>query len=272
MRPVQPWTCAAAPIHDPGTQAILGIVDVTGSEAVASPQTLAMVRAAARMAEAELGRLAAISAPGELWRPAPRRSTVDALGRPDCQLTLNGRQLRLSPRHSEILVILVDHPDGLTGDQLAIELYPDEVSTSTMRAELTRLRSLLGNDLLDSRPYRLRGALRDAVCDWRTVSEAIEAGRPGDALRAYRGPLLPHSDAPGVVRAPRAPRAAAARGRAVLRRGRPDGRVDALALGCRRPRHVAAAGTAGRRRARRCTRSLQSSCNASTANSGIPAR
>jgi hypothetical protein len=109
---------------------------------------------------------------------------------------LSGRQLRLSPRHSEILVILVDHPDGLTGDQLAIELYPDEVSASTMRAELTRLRSLLGSDLLDSRPYRLR---KELSCDWLTVARAIEAGRPGDALRAYRGPLLPHSDAPGVV-------------------------------------------------------------------------
>jgi hypothetical protein len=198
VRPVQPWTCAAAPIHDPTTHAILGIVDVTGSEAVASPQTLAMVRAAARMAEAELGRLAAISGSGQLWRPLPVM-TVDALGRPDCQLTHNGRQLRLSPRHSEILVILLDHPDGLSGDQLAIELYPDEVSTSTTRAELTRLRSLLGNDLLDSRPYRLRGALRDAACDWRTVADAIAAGRPGDALRAYRGPLLPNSDAPGVT-------------------------------------------------------------------------
>ena len=198
VRRVQPWTCAAAPIHDPTTQAILGIVDVTGAEAVASPQTLAMVRAAARMAEAELGRLAALSGPDALWRPAPAVA-IEALGRPDCQLTVGGRQLRLSPRHSEILVILVDHPDGLTGDQLAIELYPDEVSTSTMRAELTRLRSLLGAELLDSRPYRLRGALADAACDWRTVTSAIEAGRPDEAMRAYRGPLLPHSDAPGVA-------------------------------------------------------------------------
>jgi len=70
------------------------------------------------------------------------------------------------------------------------------VSTSTMRAELTRLRSLLGGDLLDSRPYRLR---KDLSCDWLSVTRAIEAGRPGDALRAYRGPLLPQSDAPGVV-------------------------------------------------------------------------
>lgn len=195
VRPVQPWSCAAAPIHDPITQGILGIVDITGSEAVAMPQTLAMVRAAARMAEAELGRIVATSAPEELWRPVPRAS-VEALGRPDCQLTLGGKRLRLSPRHSEILVILVDHPDGLTGDQLATELYRDGVSQSTTRAELTRLRNLLGPDLLDSRPYRLRAELS---CDWLTVRRAIETGRPGEALRAYRGPLLPLSDSPGVA-------------------------------------------------------------------------
>jgi hypothetical protein len=194
-RPVQKWTCAAAPIHDPVTQSILGIVDVTGGEKVASPQTLAMVRAAARMAEAELGRLVALSSPDSLWLPSPRVS-VEALGRPDVQLTLAGRRLRLSPRHSEILVILVDHPEGLTGERLAIELYPDEVSTSTMRAELARLRSLLGEELLDSRPYRLREPL---TCDWLTVLDAIDAGRAGDAMRAYRGPLLPQSYAPGVV-------------------------------------------------------------------------
>ena len=48
-RLIQPWSCTAAPIHDPSTQEILGIVDITGGEAVASPQTLGMVRAAARM-------------------------------------------------------------------------------------------------------------------------------------------------------------------------------------------------------------------------------
>ena len=65
-----------------------------------------------------------------------------------------------------------------------------------MRAELTRLRSLLGPGLLDSRPYRLREELG---ADWVGVTRAVEAGRVGAALRNYRGPLLPHSDAPGVV-------------------------------------------------------------------------
>ena len=32
VRPVQRWSCAAAPIHDPATHAILGVVDVTGGE------------------------------------------------------------------------------------------------------------------------------------------------------------------------------------------------------------------------------------------------
>jgi hypothetical protein len=196
-RTVQNWSCAAAPIHDPLTQQILGIVDVTGGDDVASPQTMAMMRAAARMAEAELGRLVTAAPVDGLWLPQQDVTVrIDALGRPDCQLDINGRSVRLSPRHSEILVLLVDHPEGLTGDQLAIELYADEVRGSTTRAELTRMRSLLGADLLDSRPYRLRGPVR---CDWLSVHLHLEAGRVGEALRTYRGPLLPQSDAPGVI-------------------------------------------------------------------------
>jgi transcriptional regulator of acetoin/glycerol metabolism len=56
VRPVQRWSCAAAPVHEPGSGAILGVIDVTGGRGVDSPQTLAMVRAAARMAESELAR------------------------------------------------------------------------------------------------------------------------------------------------------------------------------------------------------------------------
>jgi transcriptional regulator of acetoin/glycerol metabolism len=49
---VQPWSCAAAPIYDPDTQRLLGVVDITGGVDASSPQSLALVRAAARMAEA----------------------------------------------------------------------------------------------------------------------------------------------------------------------------------------------------------------------------
>src|SRR5580698_7053618 len=103
--PVQKWSCAAAPIHDPVTRRILGIVDITGGEDVGSPQTIAMIRAAARMAESELARLG--SRPG--YRPplpaAARELAagglhLQALGRPDLVVTLERRAFRLSPRHS----------------------------------------------------------------------------------------------------------------------------------------------------------------------------
>jgi hypothetical protein len=201
-RSVQPWSCVAAPIHDPVTQAILGVVDVTGGRNIDTPQTMGMVRAAARMAEAELGRLHAVGLARahqlpDLTAPAARAALlVDGLGRPDCQVDDGARTMRLTRRHSEILAVLSEHPDGLTSDQLALEVYSDDVQTSTLRAEMTRLRALLGPDVLESRPYRLCVPVE---CDWSTVGAHLAAGRLRDALRGYRGPLLPQSDAPGVV-------------------------------------------------------------------------
>jgi hypothetical protein len=204
-RHVQRWSCAAAPIHDPETHAILGIVDLTGGDDIASSQTVAMIRAAARMAESELARIVAEEkARAYSMRPAPSSRPVmtrsvlrlEGLGRPDLAATQGGRSFRLSPRHSEIAVILSDHPDGLTGDQLAIELYPDDVMSSTLRAEMVRLRGLLGDEVLSSRPYRLTC---DTDSDWAAVAAQLAAGRLTEALRIYQGPLLPQSDAPGVV-------------------------------------------------------------------------
>jgi hypothetical protein len=207
VRPVQRWSCAAAPIHDPRTHAILGIVDITGGPDVGSPQTIAMIRAAARMAESELGRLDAVrSSQAQRRREAGPRGArpgppvgeilLEGLGRPDCVATVRGRTFRLSPRHSEIAVILAGRRDGLSGDELALQLYPDDVTSSTPRAELVRLRALLGEDLLASRPYRLTCEVKS---DWAGVEARLVAGDVAGAVRLYRGPLLPHSQAPGVV-------------------------------------------------------------------------
>src|SRR4051794_29919959 len=45
------WRCAAAPVHDPETGAVIGVVDVTGPERTFHPTTFALVVAAARLAE-----------------------------------------------------------------------------------------------------------------------------------------------------------------------------------------------------------------------------
>ncbi len=226
---VQSWTCAAAPIHDPVTGQVLGTIDVTGGAVVAHPHSLALVRAAARIAEARLAEAGLTRAqpggtqldgvpldrtplPGPepggsgLWlpgqpeppgRPArtPGAARLEALGRPEALLRLDGGTLRLNRRHSEIVLLLAAHPRGLTGDQLATGLYLDLASQTTLRVELTRLRRVAG-DLLQSRPYRLT---RPVFADYLDVRDALRRGDLATALAAYAGPLLPSSEAPGVV-------------------------------------------------------------------------
>jgi hypothetical protein len=203
VRPVQRWSCAAASVHEPGSDTILGVIDITGGREVETPQTIAMVRAAARMAEAELARqaMAAASrcaAPHGTDGPGPWAAPIglSALGHTEGTVYLGPRTVRLSPRHSEIMVILASCPSGLTADELAYLLYPADVISCTPRAELVRLRALLGDRVLASRPYRLTC---EVTSDWAAVSAQLAVGDLAEALRLYRGPLLPHSEAPGVV-------------------------------------------------------------------------
>jgi len=201
VRPVQRWSCAAAPVHEPGSGAILGVIDITGGPEVDAPQTIAMVRAAARMAESELARQALIAASrypvrAGTARPAAAAVSVAGLGRSQCVVSTGTRTVTLSPRHSEIMVILAACPAGLTGEELAYMLYPADVISVTPRAELVRLRALLGDHLLASRPYRLTC---DVASDWAAVPAHLAAGNLAEALRLYRGPLLPRSEAPGVA-------------------------------------------------------------------------
>ncbi|WP_339127897.1 GAF domain-containing protein [Streptomyces sp. f51] len=191
IRRVQPWTCAAAPVHDPRTGRVLGAVDITGGDGLAHPHSLGFVQAVARAAEAHLALL------------APPRALADsleltALGRDEAQLVADGRKIRLSRRHSEILVLLARHPEGLTGDELQCALYEDEsVTPVTLRAELARLRRILGPGLLGSRPYRLTRAVES---DAAVVERRLGTGAVTAAAAVYAGPLLPGSTAPAVVR------------------------------------------------------------------------
>lgn len=199
---VKQWSCVAAPIHDPTSSALLGVLDITGNDDIAVPQTMAMIRAAARMAEAELAReLAARTDPPETAATG-MCVVLETLGRTEALLSIDdGRghrsRLRLSPRHSEIVLLLAAAPRGLSGDELMILVYEDDASPSTLRAELNRLRHLLGDDLLASRPYRLGARV---TADWLGVEGQLAAGDVRRALRAYRGPVLPRSTAPGVRR------------------------------------------------------------------------
>lgn len=49
-----PWTCAAAPLHDPLSGALLGVVDLSGPARTVHAGTLSLVSVAARLAELEI--------------------------------------------------------------------------------------------------------------------------------------------------------------------------------------------------------------------------
>ncbi|SHG65099.1 GAF domain-containing protein [Geodermatophilus nigrescens] len=222
-RPVQPWSCSAAPVHHPVTGVLLGAIDVTGGDHVASPHVLTLVRATVAAVESELRWLHREEEARGPARPAPVRATaplLEVLGRERARLTTPRGPLELSLRHSELLLLLAEAAaagEGRTTEQLAAECHAADTAAVTVRAELSRLRRLVGADLVGSRPYRLLGPLET---DLDRVRALLDRGAVGAALDRYPGPVLPRSCAPGVVAARR--RTAAALRSAVLRSRRPE--------------------------------------------------
>ena len=87
LRSHHSWTCAGAPIRDPRTGQVIGVVDVSGPAATVHPTTVALVDVVARLAESHLreqhdrtlNRLRTVAAPilARIGRPA---LAVDADG------------------------------------------------------------------------------------------------------------------------------------------------------------------------------------------------
>lgn len=267
---VRTWSCAAAPIRDPDSGRLLGVIDITGGQNVASPHTLALVRATATAVEDELSRRLAVSdvqareayasraqrsnlssalvshsgrvletdsqldldnlagltcgTNGSGTLPDGRRLVIEpvgtggyvvvrfveavqqqerraavrltALGRDSAIMVIDGRTVKLSPRQSEIVVLLALADEGLSAGRLAVDLSLDDLSNATIRVDMSRLRGVLGDDLLGSRPYLLRRPVRSDV---HVARDLLAEGRVRDALGIYAGPLLPTSQAPTIV-------------------------------------------------------------------------
>lgn len=215
-----PFSCTAVPIHDPVTGAVLGVIDITGGDAAVAPQTLPLVEAAVAALEAEL-RIQSLSAP----RPAPTRPSGFSSSGPLLRVlgtehgTLHGadpastrggfgapaqglrRAEDLSPRHAEILLLLAWHRQGLSADRLAGLLNDDQPhAVENLRAEMVRLRRVLTLShptlRIGSRPYRLETSVDT---DAGRLLALLARGAHRMALAAYPGPVLPGSNAPGVV-------------------------------------------------------------------------
>lgn len=197
-RIVQPWSCTAVPVHDPATGALLGAIDLTGGSQVASPQTLALVRATAVAVEHHLALL--------------RLTRREPIGVTNARLTVLGGERptwvstdadgvphphTLTGRHADILVLLGRHPEGVSADHLAMLLDDNDLDAVTIRAEMSRLRRVIGAEYVASRPYRLLAPVDGDVTD---VFDALHRGDVRAALSAYSGELLPQSVSPAIAR------------------------------------------------------------------------
>jgi hypothetical protein len=132
-------------------------------------------------------------------RALPRRPRLKLtlLRRHAPRAELDGRRLQVSRVRMELLAILAAHPHGLTSEELAAAMYGDTGRPGAVRVQVFRLRKMLG-PWVESGPYRLTLNLE---CDVARVVRLLEAGHVRAAAESYEGPLLPHSEAPGIVRA-----------------------------------------------------------------------
>ncbi|MGQ7844393.1 hypothetical protein ACUNV4_07950 [Granulosicoccus sp. 3-233] len=177
---VRDWVCYAAPIIHPQTRECLGVLDMSTTWEHYTHMGQAAV---AGIANSIASRLPAEAPRAEL--------EIHALGQ--ARVIFRGKTLAVSMRQLEILCLLALNPQGLTLSQLHAALYGDSpVSTSTLKAELSRLRALLvGN--IGSRPYRLQV---DVFADFIEIWTALQARDNDRAMRLYRGSLITESLAP----------------------------------------------------------------------------
>ena len=186
---VHDWVCYAAPVRDAAGRTV-GIIDLSTTWQRAHPLALVTVTAMARLVETSLRA----SVPRADGPPVPPPALeLRALGHP--RLVADGTPLLLPLRQLEIVCVLALRGRA-TLDELHAFLYGDRpVTMTTLKAEISHLRRALGGGIA-SRPYRIEGHCQ---ADFVAVVDHLRAGRLGDAVAGYGGPLLPVSEAPAII-------------------------------------------------------------------------
>jgi transcriptional regulator of acetoin/glycerol metabolism len=194
------WACTAAPITDPLTGGLLGVLDVSGPLDTISADTLRMVRCAVRVAESLLGTSdggaslrasSSVRASGQGVRRPGGVSSLKLLGDRPAAVFADGSRVPLTLRRAEILALLDSRSQGWSAEELAYELHGETGTPQAIRTEMFRVRSILC-DAVESNPYRLTARLM-GCSDSGRVLRLLREGRVAEALEAYTAPLLSRS-------------------------------------------------------------------------------
>ncbi|MCU4304765.1 transcriptional regulator [Acinetobacter ursingii] len=179
MHSVQDWVCYAAPIIDPHSRQLLGVIDLSTTWTnhnslgiLAAERCASIIQTALQEQQRQQLYIRAFSIP---------------------QVLFNGKNLVLTPRQIEILSILALCPQGLNLETLHQALYGErKVSMGTLKAEMSQLRDVLGG-MLGSRPYRL---LAHVEADFLQAENALDSGYVSSALQLYTGVFLAKTESP----------------------------------------------------------------------------
>lgn len=179
MSSIHDWVCYAAPIIDPFSKQVLGVIDLSTTwNNHNSLGLLAAERCASIIQSA-------------LLESQQQHIFIRAFTVP--QVLFNGKVAVLTPRQIEILTILALCPQGMNLESLHQALYGErKVSMGTLKAEMSQLRDILGG-LLGSRPYRL---LATVEADFLQAEQALDSGYIEHALKLCRGVFLAKTESP----------------------------------------------------------------------------
>lgn len=179
MESIHDWVCYAAPIVDPFSKQLIGVLDLSTTwDHHNSFGLLAAERCASLIQSA-------------LLNYQRQHLFIRTFGIP--QVIFNGRTLVVTPRQIEILTILALCPQGLSLDSLHQALYGErKVSMGTLKAEMSQLRDLLGG-MLGSRPYKL---LAHIEADFLRIENALDVGFIDKALQQVNGVMLAKTESP----------------------------------------------------------------------------
>jgi transcriptional regulator of acetoin/glycerol metabolism len=190
---VHNWVCWAAPVHDPVTGRKLGVIDLSTTWDRTHPIGLATARVMAALIETAMPRSSRQPTFGGSDDQDEPGLVMTLLG--TVETRLDGQRLLLNRRQTEVLALLAMHPEGLSLEHLHALVYGDQaVTLSTLKAEVSHLRSALGGQL-SSRPYRL---MMPVHTDVDHVLSLLRGGHVGAAVEAYGGDLLPGTNSPAL--------------------------------------------------------------------------